>query len=51
MERKKLSDGKGIIDSGRLTDKAINILQNYYGMAMRSNVGDLYGMKKSVWGT
>ena len=51
MERKKLSDGKDIIDSGRLNDKAINILQNYYGMAMRSNVGDLYGMKKSVWGT
>ena len=51
MEREKLSDEKGIIDSGRLTDKAINILQNYFGIAMRINVGDLYGMKKSVRGT
>lgn len=34
--------------AGRLTDKAINTLQNYYGMAIRNNVGDLYGMKKSV---
>ena len=37
--------------AGRLTDKAINTLQNYYGMAIRNNVGDLYGMKKLVWAT
>ena len=48
MEREKLSDGKGIMGAGRLTDKAINTLQNYYGMVIRNNVGDLYGMKKSV---
>ena len=48
MEREKLSDEQGIMGAGRLTDKAINTLQNYYGMAIRNNVGDLYGMKKSV---
>ena len=35
--------------ASRITDKAINILQNYYGMVGRNNVGFLYGMKKSVW--
>ena len=44
----KLNDGKGISGQGRLTDRAINILQNYYGMAIRQNVGNLYGMKKAV---
>ena len=45
---KVLSDGKKISGKGRLTDKAINTLQNYYGMAIRHNTGDLYGMKKAV---
>ena len=31
---KKLSDGKGISGKGRLTDRAINLLQNYFGMAV-----------------
>ena len=35
---KKLSDGKGIMDVVRLTEKAINTSQNYYGMAIK-NVG------------
>ena len=48
---KKLSDGKGIMGAGRLTDKGINTLQNYYGMVIRNNVGDLYGMEKSVGAT
>ena len=30
---RKLSDGKGMTGKGRLTDKAINTLQNYFGMA------------------
>lgn len=45
---KVLSDGKKLFGKGRLTEKAINTLQNYYGIAIRSNAGDLYGMKKSV---
>lgn len=50
-KKQKLSDGKGLSGRGRLTDKAMNTLQNYYGMAIRQNVGQLYAMKKSVWAT
>ena len=32
-----------------LTDKIIDRLQNYYGMAIRSNVGDLDMMKKAIF--
>ena len=45
---KALEDGKKINGRGRLTDKAINTLQNYYGMAIRQNTKSLYGMKKAV---
>ena len=38
---KFLSDSKKISGTGRLTKKVIDKLQNYYGMAIRSNVGDL----------
>ena len=44
----KLSDGKGIAGKGRLTDKIINTIQNYYGLAIRQNIGNLYSMKKAV---
>ena len=44
----KLSDGKGISGRGRLTDKAINTMQNYYGMAIRQNVGNLHAMRRAV---
>ena len=43
-----MSDGKGISGKGRLTDKAINTLQNYYGMAIRTNTSDVFAMKKAV---
>ena len=33
---------------GKLTDKAINTMQNYFGMAIRSNKGNLYQMKKGI---
>ena len=33
---------------GRLTDSQIDKLQNYYGIAIRSNVGNLAGMKKAI---
>lgn len=42
------SDGKGISGEGTLTDQIINTIQNYYGLAIRQNVGNLYGMKKAV---
>lgn len=44
----KLSDKKGLGGMGRLTDKKIDTLQNYYGFAIRSHPNDLKGMKKSV---
>ena len=37
-KRTKLSDGKGVAGRGRLTDGKIDILQNYYGLAIRENI-------------
>ena len=37
----KLRDGKGFGGKGRLTDGKIDILQNYYGVAVRSNLDDV----------
>ena len=34
---------------GNLTEKCINSMQNYYGMAIRQNVNNLYAMKKAVY--
>ena len=33
---------------GKLTDKMINLLQNYFGLAIRQNQGELYAMKKAI---
>lgn len=33
---------------GKLTESLIAELQNYYGDAIRSNVGNLAGMKKTI---
>ena len=46
-----LSDGKKVSGRGRLTDKVINTMQNYYGMAIRQNSNDLFAMRKSVIAT
>ena len=60
MKGKKLSDGKGILGKGRLTEKIINKMQNHYGMAIHQNTSSshnnhkekaLYSMKKSVLAT
>ena len=48
---KFLSDSKKISGTGRHTKKGIDKLQNYYGMAIRSNVGDLRGMMMPVQAT
>ena len=34
---------------GQLTDKCINSMQNYYGMAIRSNLSNVYAMKKAIY--
>ena len=48
--REKLKDGKTIGGRGRLTDAAINTIQNLYGVAIRRNVKkDLNQMKQAVW--
>ena len=33
---------------GKLTDKIVNAMQNYFGLAIRQNQGNLYGMKKAI---
>ena len=48
LKGNKLEDGKGIAGAGRLTDKMIDTLQNYYGFAIRQNAGNLPGMVKAV---
>ena len=48
MKRRKLADGKGVQGRGRLTDKRIDRIQNYYGNAIRDNCGNLQGMKNSI---
>ena len=44
---KILSDGKGILGKCSLTNRTINLLQNYFGMAIRQN-GDVPSMKKAI---
>ena len=39
---------KGLGGAGRLTDATIDKLQNYYGISVRRNIGDLENMKKSI---
>ena len=34
---------------GKLTDTIINSMQNFYGLAIRNNLGNIYAMKKAVW--
>jgi hypothetical protein len=45
---KKLSDGKSVGGKGRLTDKMIDRMQNFYGQAIRENKGNLEGMKTRI---
>ena len=43
-----LSDGKKLDGIGRLNEKYINRLQNYYGLAIRQNTHSLINMRKAV---
>jgi len=40
---------KGLGGRGRLTDSLIDRFQNYHGIAIRSNVGDIENMKKAIY--
>ena len=44
----KLSDGKGLAGKGRLTDGKIDVLQNYYGLAVRENTNDVSKMAEGI---
>ena len=46
--RKLKRDNPSLGGRGKLTDSLIDKLQNYYGIAIRSNVGNLAGMKKAI---
>ena len=49
MRGTKLKDGLTVGGKNRLTDKVIDKIQNYYGQAIRGNIGDKEGMKKDIW--
>ena len=49
--RKFHKANKGMGGKGKLTDKMIDKLLNYYGIAIRSNPGNLEAMKKAVLST
>ena len=46
--KKKLSDGKPLTGKNRRTQKIINTLQNYYGMAIQNNTHSLADMVNAV---
>ena len=46
--RKKKKEVKGLGGKKRLTDEIIDRLQNYFGIAIRTNIGDLSGMKSAI---
>ncbi|GFX83887.1 uncharacterized protein TNCV_4885051 [Trichonephila clavipes] len=46
--RKLKSKNKNLSGKGKLTDSFIDRLQNYYGIAVRNNVGNLSGLQQSV---
>ena len=47
--RKLKKENKGIDGKGKLTDAMIDKLQNYYGIAIRSNSADLEAMKSAIY--
>jgi hypothetical protein len=44
----KLSEGKGLGSKGRLTDGKIDVLQNYYGLAVRENLDDVNNTARAI---
>ena len=47
--RKLKKEKKGTGGKGKLTDRMIDRLQNYYGRAIRSDVGNLSKMKNAIY--
>ena len=45
----KLSDGKGVGCSGRLTDLIIDKMQNNFGEPIRNNIGNRDNMDNAIW--
>ena len=46
--RRLKKEVKGIGGKGKLTNELVDKLQNYYGIAIRSNAGDIKKMKKAI---
>ncbi|GFS61921.1 putative kolobok1-1 nv [Trichonephila clavipes] len=46
--RKLKSQNKNLSGKGKFTDSFIDRLQNYYGIAVRSNVGNLSGLQRAL---
>ena len=42
-------DGKGVGGAGRLTDAAADLIQTYYGYAIRNNKGDIKKISTAIW--
>jgi hypothetical protein len=45
---RKLSDGKGLSDKGRLADGKIDVLQDYYGCQISENLDDVNEMANAI---
>ena len=43
-----LEDKKSLGGKGRLTEKEINKILNYYGIAISQNIDNLYQMRKNI---
>ena len=46
--RKLKKEKKGLGGKGKLTNKMVDKIQNYYGIAIRSNAGNLNAMKNAI---
>ena len=49
--RKLKKETKGLGGKGKLTNAMIDRLQNYYGIAVRRNIGNKENMKKAMYAT
>ncbi|KAJ8873988.1 hypothetical protein PR048_024828 [Dryococelus australis] len=49
IKGKKLSDGRTLDGKNRLTDSTIDIILNYYGLAIRQNTDIVEKMRRAVW--
>ena len=48
LRKQHKNTSNSLTGRGKLTDKIINQMQNYYGLAIRQNQGELYKMKKTI---